>query len=969
MSISITLPTVGGESAFSGETKVVNALSTLSSNAVQQVASSTDDAIVRFNGTTGVLQNSGIIVDDNNNIKNINSQNFSTNSSVATPDSNTVAVYSKSDERIYRKGNVDTAEYLIADDWKTAKNRASIFYNGVGYAVIQDNDNLSFTDGTKDQPFFIMREVKNVNCASALPQIIYGKISTGQYEYQCYAVSNVLYARCFSLDGTKNISYSIPLLGLFSGKIWISYDGFATINSCKIYIDGVPKIPTFLNTGGYTNMSNGTSPLYMAYSQPSSVFSNYEDFGTKIFNRVLTQAEAQKYDSGSIDYADIGASNLDLTLGNGKFITDTTSWWTAIKGTFTWNSVTQDATFTSNNNTGENYISKSSLLVVNKKYRISFKAKSSNSTHIPTASGSGASYFSRIQGSNLSTDYQTYIYEGIATDSSLTLRLGTALSSGINVTIDDIVVQQIGCVLDLNPMNINSSYWYDNSGNNLHGTYVNAIPYSPESVSYTSSGEVSKIVKTDALGDIYERGNRVAEEFRANTNKPSIFLNGTDAYISGANNANINFGTGTFSIIHESTFESGSVNRYKFLKTLNNEGYYIRHDTSNKINVIVRDSINTWTITSTNTITDGKFHIIGFVKGIDSASSKLYIDGIEDTTAVKTGTFPTGTTTNTYPLYLGSWNTSFHKNETRLNRLFNYALTASLIQKYSYEDLAYEDVGGSNADLTLGNGSFATDTTGWWNTDSTTKQWVSTADAQGDLNYIKVSNATSSYLDIVKSLLTVGKRYRITYRAKSQTKNTQMEIYNVTSTFTTGTNPNLTTTFQNYQFEFVAVNAQMYIRLIGGAQGLDLEIDDIVVQQIGCVLNLTPDSIANTGWFDKSGNNLHATYTNALPFNLQNYKPRIQGYSADMRGANVAVGTSTGVTITPTGEIFHITGTGSIATINVPYTGFNGSITIIPDGIFTWTTAGNIALAGTAVVGKALIMTYDATTSKWYPSY
>jgi hypothetical protein len=42
---------------------------------------------------------------------------------------------------------------------------------------------------------------------------------------------------------------------------------------------------------------------------------------------------------------------------------------------------------------------------------------------------------------------------------------------------------------------------------------------------------------------------------------------------------------------------------------------------------------------------------------------------------------------------------------------------------------------------------------------------------------------------------------------------------------------------------------------------------------------------------------------------------------------------------------------------------------LIPTGVFTWTTAGNIALAGTAVVSKALTMTYDATTTKWYPSY
>jgi len=65
--------------------------------------------------------------------------------------------------------------------------------------------------------------------------------------------------------------------------------------------------------------------------------------------------------------------------------------------------------------------------------------------------------------------------------------------------------------------------------------------------------------------------------------------------------------------------------------------------------------------------------------------------------------------------------------------------------------------------------------------------------------------------------------------------------------------------------------------------------------------------------------------------------------------------------------MFHVTGTTSIATINLPYTGFTGAITIIPDGIFATTTAGNIAIVSTAVVSKALIMTYDGT--KWYPSY
>jgi hypothetical protein len=78
-------------------------------------------------------------------------------------------------------------------------------------------------------------------------------------------------------------------------------------------------------------------------------------------------------------------------------------------------------------------------------------------------------------------------------------------------------------------------------------------------------------------------------------------------------------------------------------------------------------------------------------------------------------------------------------------------------------------------------------------------------------------------------------------------------------------------------------------------------------------------------------------------------------------------------TIAPVTQIVFVSGTTQIATITPP-TGFTGGsggqITIIPTGLFTTTiTGGNIALASVAVVSKALIMTYDSGTAKWYPSY
>ena len=66
-----------------------------------------------------------------------------------------------------------------------------------------------------------------------------------------------------------------------------------------------------------------------------------------------------------------------------------------------------------------------------------------------------------------------------------------------------------------------------------------------------------------------------------------------------------------------------------------------------------------------------------------------------------------------------------------------------------------------------------------------------------------------------------------------------------------------------------------------------------------------------------------------------------------------------------------ISGVAAVVTITAPapISAGGGTITLIPTGAFTWTAAGNIAVLGTAVVSRALTMTFDVTTTKWYPSY
>ncbi|HEY1533771.1 MAG TPA: hypothetical protein VGF76_07120, partial [Polyangiaceae bacterium] len=83
---------------------------------------------------------------------------------------------------------------------------------------------------------------------------------------------------------------------------------------------------------------------------------------------------------------------------------------------------------------------------------------------------------------------------------------------------------------------------------------------------------------------------------------------------------------------------------------------------------------------------------------------------------------------------------------------------------------------------------------------------------------------------------------------------------------------------------------------------------------------------------------------------------------------SAAVASAAGL-ITPSGPLFHITGTAAITGFNVPVGFQSGGFCAIPDGAFTTTNATNIAIASTAVVNKLLCWTWDDTNSKFVPSY
>jgi hypothetical protein len=177
-----------------------------------------------------------------------------------------------------------------------------------------------------------------------------------------------------------------------------------------------------------------------------------------------------------------------------------------------------------------------------------------------------------------------------------------------------------------------------------------------------------------------------------------------------------------------------------------------------------------------------------------------------------------------------------------------------------------------------------------------------------------------------------------------------------------------------------------------------LGVNQTVTNQYGVNIGAQPTATNIYSFFSAAqtnGTNNYAFYGNTAS-GTGRWNVYANGTAANYFNGNVLIGTTTqpatasniviaglkatsaaaptiasATTIAPTKQITFISGTTAIATITAPdpiSTG-GGQITLIPTGIFTTTTAGNIALASVAVVSKALIMTYDTTTAKWYPSY
>ena len=172
-----------------------------------------------------------------------------------------------------------------------------------------------------------------------------------------------------------------------------------------------------------------------------------------------------------------------------------------------------------------------------------------------------------------------------------------------------------------------------------------------------------------------------------------------------------------------------------------------------------------------------------------------------------------------------------------------------------------------------------------------------------------------------------------------------------------------------------SINFNAYVSSLNGATGVLTGVTGVAAGTGISITGTTRPTITNTGVISINGSG--GSISNVAKLDIAQTFSGIQEFSAGITGVlsyTASVPTiASATTISITTPIAFISGSVTIQTINAPssMSAISGQITLIPSAGAGWSTntSGNIALGTTAVVNKALIMTWNSTTAKWYPSY
>lgn len=157
---------------------------------------------------------------------------------------------------------------------------------------------------------------------------------------------------------------------------------------------------------------------------------------------------------------------------------------------------------------------------------------------------------------------------------------------------------------------------------------------------------------------------------------------------------------------------------------------------------------------------------------------------------------------------------------------------------------------------------------------------------------------------------------------------------------------------------------------VGGATVFSVRKDGLVVAALGFGSANQYWDFSGTPAYKFFGTTALSLSSGSLDLNAMNFR-MWAGYRFVVGGTIPTYASA--ATIGPINSVVaFVSGTSAIDTITSAISSGSSTAQIVhlmPTAAWTWTTAGNIAVAGTAVVGKLLTMVYSKATDKWYPSY
>ncbi len=324
--------------------------------------------------------------------------------------------------------------------------------------------------------------------------------------------------------------------------------------------------------------------------------------------------------------------------------------------------------------------------------------------------------------------------------------------------------------------------------------------------------------------------------------------------ITVADNDNIDFGTGNFTLVWRGSLLDWTPGAEQdLLQRSPNANIQFYISSTNKIAVFLSGAggaIKNFQSTSVPNFIDGSVHEIAAVIIRETAavagSIDVYVDGVlYESASISTGSG--GSLSNADNLYVLGGNAVRYAGTTSFAATYNRALTAAEVLDLYRNGINYADKWGNQTSIITGNDSTFAGASNWVNIS------VNSYDETGDLSITASADGQICELPAVYAPMVIGYKYRLEFDSANV----------VASWFILGpaqTNSRGTVNSNGHQvFEFVAADTGG-ILFYSTASNSSGDFDNFTLTILGVTLALEPEGIQVDKWYDSSSNYLNASY-------------------------------------------------------------------------------------------------------------